>query len=651
MKQSDPNHQFIAVAAHLFLAFFIAGGAALYVARQLSGMDQASQWVIALSAAGFIGLLLTWNLQRTLYVLDQVLWRITESLPIKSWPAKNASALEGMVAKVKILAEQERPYHQYRSQQQEQAAEAAAQAVRNRLARDLHDSIKQQLFSIQISTAAVQARWDTDPNAAQNALTDVRQSTQAAMVEMNALLHQLAPHPLEKVGLVQALQEQCEALAYRTDADVQVQIGTLPDEERFLPGTQTTIYRVAQESLSNIARHARAQQITLQLTQNEDQSAIIFTVMDDGLGFKPTRNTAGMGLDNMQQRTTAIGGELNITSKPDHGTTIQASFPLQKTAVYKEQQITQPNHTLNRFAGTALLGGLAAIVALFYPLTRLLPARYVADWPQGTAVLGWICVLFALLIWVGSSRIAVKQIGATNKKQRLSWGAAAGGITGGITYIGLIGAAAAVIGAQRVLQHGPTSTSSEVEFMWLLINDVTGTIWWTYLAFWITAGLAILLGAIGGLWAPTATTKLQDRKTAPALLSEPLFVAAISSLFALIFTYIIYYLLGDQIVDAAVKFLDYNPNSFAFNALWNSEQSTTQWPVLFPPSTPSILPMLSAFAIFNLMMVGLWLALRHEIQANKWQQRWQTMAIALPGSIAWRNDNTPAVINHGGRYR
>ena len=126
----------------------------------------------------------------------------------------------------------------------------AAQEERNRLARDLHDSIKQQLFSIHVGAAAVQARWDNDPTGAKTALADVRQSAQAALVEMNALLQQLAPAPLAKVGLVQALQEQAEALGYRTGADVAVDIGPLPDDERFPDGAQEAIFRTGQPGLA-----------------------------------------------------------------------------------------------------------------------------------------------------------------------------------------------------------------------------------------------------------------------------------------------------------------------------------------------------------------------------------------------------------------
>lgn len=629
MKQSDPNHQFIALAAHLFLACFAAGGAALFVAAQLGGIPQPTRWAIALSAAGLIGLLLTWSLQRTLYFIDLTLWRLVHSLPIEFWPRKNASALEGTVAKLRVLTRQERPYHQYRSQQLQQAEEAAAQAVRNRLARDLHDSIKQQLFSIQISTAAAQARWETDLKGAQKALADVRHSTQAAMVEMDALLHQLAPNPLEKVGLVHALREQCEALAYRTDADVQVQIGALPDEDRFPPGTETAVFRVAQESLSNIARHARAQHITLRLQQTKDQSALVLTLTDDGRGFKQSEATQGMGLSNMHERTSALRGELTITSQLDEGTTIEALFPLQETTIVKEQQMTQPDNRLNRFSLTALLGGFAAIIVLLYPVQLLLPSRYLDSWPQGTAVLGWASVLLALFIYAGSGYMAVRQVQATTWKQRLGWGASAGGIAGSISYFGLIAAGMSIVGAQHILQHGVGPTASEVEFMWLLINDTVGVVWWTTLTFWAVAGLSVLLGAIGGLLRPTIFVKDEQEEITKSLLATPLFVASLTSLFTLILTTALYFLLGEQTVQAAVESLDYTPGSFRLLWLFGmGSAAAAPWPVLFPPSMASVLPILTTLIVYLLVVGGLWLVLRDSATDNRWQQRRQTIVIA-----------------------
>lgn len=152
--------------------------------------------------------------------------------------------------------------------------EEVIQAERNRLARDLHDSVKQQLFSISISAAAVRERLEKDPAGAVAALADVQQSAQAAMVEIDALLHQLSPAPLATIGLIEALREQCEALGYRTGAAVTTTFGTLPPTDRLPTGTQEAIFRMAQEALSNVARHARANEVQVQLELVADENLL-----------------------------------------------------------------------------------------------------------------------------------------------------------------------------------------------------------------------------------------------------------------------------------------------------------------------------------------------------------------------------------------
>ena len=213
-----------------------------------------------------------------------------------------------------------------------QIYEIAAREERNRLARDLHDSIKQQIFSISVSAAAVAARWESDPPGARAALNDIQYSAQAAMVEMNALLQQLRPNPLETVGLLEAIREQCEALEFRTGAQVTTALGELPSEAHLPKGVRETIFRIVQEALSNIARHARATQVKVQLTTDLPRQRLRLDVQDNGQGFDPATVDGGMGLANMRERVSLLGGELVLESAPDGGTTIQAEIPLMEGA-------------------------------------------------------------------------------------------------------------------------------------------------------------------------------------------------------------------------------------------------------------------------------------------------------------------------------
>lgn len=208
------------------------------------------------------------------------------------------------------------------------ASETAVQAERDRLARDLHDSIKQQLFSISVSAAAVRERWDKDRVGAHAALDDVQHSAQAAMVEMNALLKQLRPNPLETVGLVDALREQCEALAFRTGAEVTTFFGELPPEAQLPAGAHETLFRIAQEALSNIARHARAQRVHLRLELDPTTHTLRMEIRDDGQGFDEAIATNGMGLSNMRERAHSLQGHIDIDSASGQGTTIRVEISL-----------------------------------------------------------------------------------------------------------------------------------------------------------------------------------------------------------------------------------------------------------------------------------------------------------------------------------
>ena len=208
----------------------------------------------------------------------------------------------------------------------QQIGEAAAQEERNRLARDLHDSIKQQLFSINVGTAAAQERWERDPEGARKALADVRRAAREAMVEMQTMLHQLRPEALGTTGLIEALREQCEALGYRTGAEVALEIGEPVPDDRMPPGAQDTLFRIAQEMLANVARHARARHVRVWMGRQGEEVAL--RVEDDGQGFDPASEVSGMGLRNLEERATALGGRLEVASAPGSGAGLTVRIPL-----------------------------------------------------------------------------------------------------------------------------------------------------------------------------------------------------------------------------------------------------------------------------------------------------------------------------------
>lgn len=212
-----------------------------------------------------------------------------------------------------------------RSQYEQQIREVARQEERNRLARDLHDSIKQQIFVMQTAAATAQARFDGDPAGARLALEQVRGSAREAVTEMQAMLDQLRAVPLENAGLVESLKKQCEALGFRTGARVEFSFGDLPPTEALPPGAHEAILRAAQEALANVGRHARAGNVSVSL--GTVHGHVELTIQDDGAGFDPNRSDRGQGISNMRARAEEFGGRFYLASGPGNGTSVAFSIP------------------------------------------------------------------------------------------------------------------------------------------------------------------------------------------------------------------------------------------------------------------------------------------------------------------------------------
>jgi signal transduction histidine kinase len=212
-----------------------------------------------------------------------------------------------------------------RSQYEEHIRQAARVEERTRLARDLHDAVKQQLFVIQTAAATAQERFHSDAAGTQWALEQVRGSARDAMTEMRALIEQLQASPLETTGLVAALQQQCEAIELRTGAEVKLETGALPPGNALLPGTQQALFRAAQEALSNVARHARATHVIVRLGLSGD--SLELTVRDDGIGFDPMQPQTGMGMRNMKARVCEMSGGFLLKTAPSSGTLVGFSIP------------------------------------------------------------------------------------------------------------------------------------------------------------------------------------------------------------------------------------------------------------------------------------------------------------------------------------
>jgi PAS domain S-box-containing protein len=200
----------------------------------------------------------------------------------------------------------------------EKAAQDAVTAERTRLARDLHDAVTQTLFSTTLIADVLPDIWALNPEEGRRRLEEIRQMTRGALAEMRTLLVELRPNALVEVPLPTLLRQLTEALSGRSRINIQLSA----EGERKLPAdVQVGLYRLAQEALNNIVKHAKANQAIVTLRCSDE--TVRLTVADNGMGFDPTAVTADhLGLKIMRERAEAIGAKLTIYSEPDEGTQI-----------------------------------------------------------------------------------------------------------------------------------------------------------------------------------------------------------------------------------------------------------------------------------------------------------------------------------------
>jgi two-component system nitrate/nitrite sensor histidine kinase NarX len=204
----------------------------------------------------------------------------------------------------------------------EHAQALAAIQERQRLAQNLHDAVNQSLFSAGLIADVLPRLWDRDQEEARKSLDDLRRLTRAAQAEMRALLAELRPSAITDTDLGDLLHLLGNALSGRVNIPVNVTVA----KEVILPAeVQVAFYRVCQEALNNVAKHAKASQVDIDL--QPDGSAIELRIRDDGQGFDPEQTNSGhYGLSMMRERAEAAGASLTVTSQPGHGTELIMSW-------------------------------------------------------------------------------------------------------------------------------------------------------------------------------------------------------------------------------------------------------------------------------------------------------------------------------------
>jgi len=229
-----------------------------------------------------------------------------------------------LIVALQRRAEQARRREQETRLLSEQAQKLAALQERQRLARELHDSVSQALYGINLGARTAREALDSDPDEAITPLEYVIALTEAGLAEIRALIFELRPESLATEGVIVALTKQVAVLHTRYKLSVDAKLG---EEPALSLEDKQALYRIAQEALHNIVKHACASTATLRLAKQDGE--LILEVRDDGKGFDPTEPYPGhLGLHSIQERVAQLGGTCSIESAPAQGTRLCVRIPI-----------------------------------------------------------------------------------------------------------------------------------------------------------------------------------------------------------------------------------------------------------------------------------------------------------------------------------
>ncbi|HEU0074804.1 MAG TPA: histidine kinase [Dehalococcoidia bacterium] len=224
---------------------------------------------------------------------------------------RHAGLVTAVATQVAVAIENARLY--------EQAQQLAAVEERQRLARELHDSVSQALYGIALGARTARTLLDREPGKAAEPVDYVLSLAEAGLVEMRALIFELRPESLEIEGLMAALDKQIGATAARYGIQVTADLTEEPEMDL---AQKEIFYRIGQEALHNVVKHAHATKATVRFAA--DNGSYVLEVGDDGIGFDTSQSFPGhMGLVSMSERASSIGAELEVESRPGQGTVIK----------------------------------------------------------------------------------------------------------------------------------------------------------------------------------------------------------------------------------------------------------------------------------------------------------------------------------------
>jgi signal transduction histidine kinase len=212
----------------------------------------------------------------------------------------------------------------------------AALEERQRLARDLHDSVTQTLFSASVIAETIMRCWQTDPARVEALLPRLHQLSTGALAEMRVLLLELRPSALEHASMADLLKQLVQSVRSRKSLEIDLTIDNGPE----LPfAIKEGLYRIAQEALNNVVKHSLATAVEIHMISDPEAAVVDLTIRDNGTGFDPAaRQPASLGVSIMHERAAEIGALLQLDSQPHAGTTIHVRVPLPMAETYPERE-------------------------------------------------------------------------------------------------------------------------------------------------------------------------------------------------------------------------------------------------------------------------------------------------------------------------
>lgn len=268
--------------------------------------------------------------RKQMQTIDDILHEVEEG---RASQIENGISYEPIVQRVrkiqKQIADQAKASQKLaneKAEDQENRIQEIISQERNRLARELHDSVSQQLFAASMMMSAInETKQVESENREAKQMKMVEEMIHQSQLEMRALLLHLRPVPLKG----KTLQEGIEELLVELSQKVTMEIGWKVEEFPLDKGVEDHLFRILQESVSNILRHSKAKELEVLLIQRDN--FIIMRVVDDGVGFDVEESKAGSyGLQNMHERAVEIGGTCKIISVKNKGTRLEVKVPLMR---------------------------------------------------------------------------------------------------------------------------------------------------------------------------------------------------------------------------------------------------------------------------------------------------------------------------------